>query len=778
MAEIYRARTRTHADEPPRWVAIKMMRPSIGHEELREQLFKREARIASAIAHPNVIPLFEYGLEMERHYLAMEYVRGRDLSHLLKNEKKGRGLLPYEVCLYIGYQAAAGLGYAQRLTDERGLRMDIVHRDISPGNVMVGYDGQVKVLDFGVARMNETEGMRTQTGTLRGKFAYMSPEQTLGESLDARSDVFSLGTVLYELLTGSNCFRADNPIATLDRVQRVRPVPPSRGNRSVPQSIDRILARCLAKDRRRRFPDCAALEEALGELLDKEGFAGREALAAHMRERFSWEKSEEEKELLREEEEVSLLEVVDFALVGEDGGLDAAEVAVSEEEEASESEVKSARLKGTPDEGEVFDSEGKGENDWDLSSPGALTVAVSGRELRAQSSGASAARSFVPFASLEPDTSDLEKTVAQRRGPRFSDDEEIAGREVELSSILAEPEGARGEEGGGGAHSLPAAGSNGGQILVGRRAPEFRAESAAASAGATAEAAAEESFPSSDTRALAARRARLGRRSASPALTAMIIAALVVVVLLVASVVTIGIQSASKREGQIDALPVSKRTTIAPVTIMLEEHARRAARKASKSAPSPSAQDETPRPAPPSTPRDSEAPLATTSAAAPKTQATQSAGDEEPPPGDADDDPRSEIPGRHHGGKARRRAARFGGQGRSSSKAVPATATAKAGGSGAKKPTAPVPKAAPALTKGQASSAKPTGYLNVGAKPWAEISIDGRPWPYQTPQAGIELPIGRHTITLFNRETGVTRSQAVSIAQGAYKTISVDMTKK
>ncbi|MCK6552502.1 serine/threonine protein kinase, partial [Myxococcota bacterium] len=358
MAEIYRARTRSTADQPSRWVAIKMMRASLGHEDLRERLFKREARIASAIDHPNVVPLYGFGQELERHYLAMEYVRGRDLSHLVKNEKRGRELLPFELVLYVGMKAAAGLGHAHRLVGDRGEPLGIVHRDISPGNVMVGYDGAVKVLDFGVARINESEGMRTQTGTLRGKFAYMSPEQTLGEALDARSDVFSLGTVLYELLTGANCFRADNPIATLERVQRVRPVPPSRARLEVPKSVDRILARCLAKDKDRRYPDCAALEAALGEFLDKWGYDGRAALVAHMREVFDWEQREEEKELVREEEEVAIFDVIDFAMVGEDGGLDAANVAVSQEEEASQSEVHKAHsLRPSAADQEVFDSD-------------------------------------------------------------------------------------------------------------------------------------------------------------------------------------------------------------------------------------------------------------------------------------------------------------------------------------------------------------------------------------------------------------------------------------
>jgi eukaryotic-like serine/threonine-protein kinase len=358
MAEIYRARTRkTESEQLARWVAVKMMRPSLGHEELRARLFQREARIASKMLHDNIVPVYAFGNEMDRPYIAMEYIRGRDLSHLLKNEKKGRDLIDYELGLYIGLLASAGLGHAHRLVDEETGPLGIVHRDISPGNVMIGYDGSVKVLDFGVARMNETQGVHTQTGTLRGKFAYMSPEQTLGEELDARSDVFSLGTVLYELLTGINCFRAQNPIATLERVQQLRPVPPSRANRAIPKVVDRVLARCLAKDKKRRFKDCRALEEAIGDFLDVRRPDLRERLTALMDQEFSWEKHEEEQELTREEEEVALFDVVDFALLADVGGLDARNLKVAEEEEASQAEVKRRGIKKEEEGQEVFDEQ-------------------------------------------------------------------------------------------------------------------------------------------------------------------------------------------------------------------------------------------------------------------------------------------------------------------------------------------------------------------------------------------------------------------------------------
>jgi eukaryotic-like serine/threonine-protein kinase len=756
MAEIYRARTRSTPDEPSRWVAIKMMRPALGHEDLREQLFKREARIASMISHPNVVPLFEFGLEMERHYISMEYVRGRDLSHLLKDDKRGAERLPFELGLYIGYQAASGLGYAHRLRDEPGESLGIVHRDISPGNVMVGYDGQVKVLDFGVARMNDSEGMRTQTGTLRGKFAYMSPEQTLGEPLDARSDVFSLGTVLYELLTGSNCFRADNPIATLDRVQRVRPVPPSRANKSVPQAIDRILARCLAKDKKRRFPDCAALEESLGEFLDKWGWTGREGLARHMRERFSWESGEEEKELKREEEEVALLEVVDFALVGEDVGLDAANLAVSQEEEASHSEIKKVGDRVTGDEGEnVF------EGDAEPPPVGALE----------EGSDPNAATDLeMTVAHSRPGARALGPPAAERHASvkpkRFVDDEEMSGQSVELASILqakpspASPPPSAPERRASVPRAASAQDKGGplGLLLVGRRAPEFPSTGVREAPPDP-----EDPLESRSTTPQAMTSSGRLARKRLLARPTLVIAVLGAAVLLVASLVTMGIESQSGPPGSA-ALATPKRTKIAPVTITIDD-----AKKKQEAAP-PITEEKT----------DAIKTVAATDPGDEPAAVEAAAGDEEPPPGDADDEIGSSAKdGARSGSPRKLRSPRT-----RASSAKPHEKKTEAPKPPVEKPEKqdkPERAEKSKKEKGVAAapvSGKQTGFLNVGAKPWAEISIDSQKWPYQTPQAGIELPVGRHTVTLSNRETGVTRSQIVQITQGTYKTISMDMTKK
>lgn len=769
MAEIYRARTRTTAERPSEWVAVKMMRHALGHEELREHLFKREAKIASMIDHENVIPLVQFGLEMERYYIAMEYVRGRDLSHLLKNEKKGSELLPFELGLYIGLQAAAGLGYAHRLRDERGDQLGIVHRDISPGNVMVGYNGTVKVLDFGVARMNESEGMRTQTGTLRGKFAYMSPEQTLGEGLDARSDVFSLGTVLYELLTGANCFRAENPIATLEKVQRVRPVPPSRANREIPKSVDRILARCLAKDRKRRFQDCVVLYEALGEFLDKRNFAGKSALARHMADRFGWEKEEEERELVREEEEVALIDVVDFALVGEDGGLDAANVAVSLQEEASQSEVnRAAKNANVEGDEQVFDEEEERSARERAPSPAlAFAQGMSEHDLEEKTIAHPTKRPPGGRESIAPGAfkaggNAISAAVAagQAIARRFQDPEEVAsGQSVELSSLLAADSPLARED-------LPtpraqrpkstvAPPASAPLVLIGTRAPEFLQ-------GLLAPAGVANTDPSprgtdmyntaqSERRTIAWRDPK--RVMPKPV---YLVGALVVSVLAVATLVSLGIESQTGESSSANAATAPKRTMIAPVTITVEDVV------IEKEKPAPRTEEDEEKTI------ERSAVLPTREASEQKTAART-----REPRRRSEKNDRAERAERERAERAERdRAERI--------EREKAERAERAEREKAERAEKKVAITAPVISTpaGTPSGGKQIGYLNVGAKPWAEISIDGKPWPYQTPQAGIELSPGKHTITLFNRETGVTKSKVVVIKAGTYQTISMDMSKR
>ncbi len=637
MAEIYRARTR--GPEAPRWVALKMMRSSLGHEELRTRLFEREARIASRLNHKNVVPIYEYGEELSRPYLAMEYVRGRDVSHLLKNEKKGIPIPPYLLALYLGQEAARGLGHAHRQIDEETSQpLGIVHRDMSPGNVMVGYDGSVKVLDFGVARMNEAHGLNTQTGTLRGKFAYMSPEQTLGEDLDARSDVFSLGTVLYELLTGENCFRAPNPITSLERVQNLRPVPPSKANKAIPKDVDRILACCLAKDKKRRFKDGHALYSALAEFLQSRNFSGREELTNYLSDRFAWEKHEEERELQREEEEVRLFAVVTFDSLTDAKKLDAAHVVEVREEEASESEVRSMVRPKFEVGDEVFEPSGDS-----TSAPAPLP----------------------PRAHFE----DEDETLAH---PALFEDQPDKPGQVRLLSSLLAPEPI----------AEPTAKAT--QVLP---KPDLGLPE----------------NTSSSHYALPAPPLKAPRPwYAKPGLwvvTFLIAVGGLSIVIAKQS----GLQKALPKKA---AAPATKK--LAPVTISLEGAAKTKAKAKAE-----------PRP------EEDNYPL---------------------PQGDAayQDSQRQAQP--------RRRRSLLGRNARRQRKR---TVRAR---------------------RGQQRNQK-KGFLNVGARPWAQILIDGKRWPYNTPQAGIELSAGRHTVTLVNPETKVTKTKVVVIKPGTYRTLMLNMTK-
>jgi hypothetical protein len=266
MAAVWAARQRgSHGFS--KFVAIKTMLPTISDDPRFERMFLDEAKIASRIHHPNVVEILDLGEENEILYLVMEWVDGESLSALRRRAAERDGI-PLRLALRIVASVCAGLHSAHELVDDDGRSFGLVHRDVSPQNVLVGYDGNVKILDFGVAKIAGRTTDTTNIGHARGKPPYMAPEQALGREIDRRADVFSLGVILYQLLVGRHPFRGENDIATLHNIisdQAV--VPPSNLVPSISRPIEAIALRALEREPQRRFQTAQEFELALEAVL-------------------------------------------------------------------------------------------------------------------------------------------------------------------------------------------------------------------------------------------------------------------------------------------------------------------------------------------------------------------------------------------------------------------------------------------------------------------------------------------------------------------------------
>jgi serine/threonine-protein kinase len=228
-------------------------------------MFLNEARLAATLEHSNLARVIDFGILADRYFLAMEYVHGQDLRALLHRAATGlpAGRVPLAHAIYIVQSVAAGLHYAHERRDEGGRPLGLVHRDVSPSNVLLSFDGEVKLGDFGIAKATE-HTQATATATLRGKLAYMSPEQARGQALDRRSDVFSLGIILFELTTGFRQFLADTQYQLLNRVAEGRTTAPRDVDPQYPMELETIVMRALAIDPADRYPTALALHEDLG----------------------------------------------------------------------------------------------------------------------------------------------------------------------------------------------------------------------------------------------------------------------------------------------------------------------------------------------------------------------------------------------------------------------------------------------------------------------------------------------------------------------------------
>ncbi|MHB8872883.1 MAG: serine/threonine protein kinase [Myxococcaceae bacterium] len=261
MAEIYLA-TSLGPEGFEKEVVIKRVRSFLATDPGFVQMFIAEARVASRLNHANLVQIFDFDKHEDTFYLAMEYVRGHSLFDIRKRAKEQLCGMPPTLSAHVVTEVARGLAYAHRLTD-KGKPLKLVHRDVTPHNVLVSFDGAVKLTDFGIAK---AAGQRmTSPGMLKGKFAYMSPEQSRGDEVDSRSDVFSLGVVLWELLTGGRLFEGDSDVAVLRAVQQSAIPPPARLNPEVSKELDAIVMKALARDLDQRYQTAQELERALAQ---------------------------------------------------------------------------------------------------------------------------------------------------------------------------------------------------------------------------------------------------------------------------------------------------------------------------------------------------------------------------------------------------------------------------------------------------------------------------------------------------------------------------------
>jgi hypothetical protein len=257
MAEVFRA-TRRGAEGFEKIVAVKRILPHLSTNPAFVDEFVAEAKAAASLTHPNIAQILEVGEIEQSHFIAMEFVPGRDLRAILKRARDKGRRFDVDDATAIAMKLCAALECAHRHRSADGAELPIIHRDVSPQNVLISSEGDVKLVDFGIAKAAH-KASHTDAASLRGKLLYMSPEQAAGETLDKRSDIFSLGVVLFEMLTGRVLFSGSSKISILERVRQAHFTRPSSLNEAVPHELEAVLTRALQKDRNDRYQDAGEM---------------------------------------------------------------------------------------------------------------------------------------------------------------------------------------------------------------------------------------------------------------------------------------------------------------------------------------------------------------------------------------------------------------------------------------------------------------------------------------------------------------------------------------
>ncbi|MDB4973202.1 MAG: serine/threonine protein kinase [Myxococcaceae bacterium] len=300
MAEVFRAKA-FGVEGFERIVAVKRILPSIAADTDFITMFIDEAKLAVQLNHANIAQIFDLGKVHDSYFIALEYVHGKDLRAVFDQARARARRVPVELAVYVVLKICEGLDYAHHKRDSSGRELALIHRDVSPQNMLISFDGEVKLIDFGIAKA-AGQASRTRAGILKGKFGYLSPEQVAGEVIDQRSDVFGIGIVLYELLTGERLFVGDSDFSTIEKVRSLEIPSPRQLNPQISKALERVVLKALSRDRDTRYQSALELHDALQGVLHertKRGHTfGRKELSA-------WMQSQFPEDAARDPEEVS-----------------------------------------------------------------------------------------------------------------------------------------------------------------------------------------------------------------------------------------------------------------------------------------------------------------------------------------------------------------------------------------------------------------------------------------------------------------------------------------
>jgi serine/threonine protein kinase len=348
MAEVFRA-VAQGVEGFRRVFVIKRLRPEKSESTELVRMFCDEARLCALLHHPNVVQVYDFGQIGGSYFLAMEYLRGKDLSAVMKALRAGRAAVSPSLAAYIAQQVATGLQYAHTLTRMDGRALGIVHRDVTPSNIMLQRTGAVKILDFGIAQAtNLARQAETGGGRVKGKLAYLSPEQVRLEELDGRSDVFALGVVLWEMLTGQRLFSAENEFLTMRNVLTQPIPPPSSVRPEVPMALDAIVGFALRRERDRRYRDAREMGDALEAYL-RGAPCHSQALARLLHELFGEESAEHTPDLPdwttteRQDRENARAQALSLATLTASARAVAADIEIDAEEPPADARAQLAR---------------------------------------------------------------------------------------------------------------------------------------------------------------------------------------------------------------------------------------------------------------------------------------------------------------------------------------------------------------------------------------------------------------------------------------------------